>query len=120
MFADPQSVTYNTVAKSLPRISSGQDSSTYRLNDTAGNAIYTMTLTHQFKARNRVIARLQRESITTDPLATATNIDVSMAATFTIDFPNAGLTPVDAQYLGSALTGFLTSANILRLANGET
>jgi len=120
MFADPQSITYNAVAKSLACISRSSENSVYRLNDTANNAIYTMTLSHTFKTRNRVVARIQRESITTDPLSTATNIDVSMAATFTCDFPNAGLTPVDAQQLGTALVTFLSSANLLKLANGET
>jgi len=120
MLSDPQSITYNTVAKSLARISNAVDNSVYRLNDTAGQAIYTLTLQHQFKSRNRVVARLQRESIATDPLSASTNIETSMAGTFTLDFPNAGLTPVDAQYLGSALVAFLTSAVLLRLANGET
>jgi len=120
MFADPQTVTYNAVAKSLACISRSSESSVYRFNDSATNSIYTLTLSHSFKTRNRAVARIQRESITTDPLSSSTNIDVSMTATMTIDFPNAGLTPVDAQMLGNCLTGFLSSANVLKLANGET
>lgn len=118
MFADPQSVTYATVAKSLPRTGSDPNTSTYKLND--GGVIYTLSLTHQFAKRNRVVARLQRDSFASDPLVPANNILASMTASFTIDFPQTGLAASDAQNLGNALTAFLTSANILKMINGET
>lgn len=118
MFSDPQSITYSTVAKSLPTTGRGTDESTYKLNDSG--VIYTMKLGHQFKRRNRVVARLQRDSYASDPLVPTQNILASMTATFTLDFPNVGLTTADAQSLANALVGWLTSANILKLANGET
>lgn len=118
MFADPQSVTYATVAKSLPRIDNGPGSSEYKLNDSG--VVYDLVLSHQFKTRNRVVARLRRDSTIADPLVPTQNFLASATATFTIDFPRTGLTTVDAQNLGNALVGFLTSANILKLANGET
>lgn len=118
MFADPQSVTYNTVAKSLPTTGRGADESTYKLNDSG--VVYTMKLGHQFKRRNRVVARLQRDAFASDPLVPAQNILASATATFTIDFPNIGMTAADAQLLGLALKDWLSSANILKLVNGET
>lgn len=118
MFSDPQSVTYSTVAKSLPVIGRNSDESSYKLNDAG--VIYQMKLGHQFKKRNRVVARLQRDSFASDPLVPAQNILASMTATFTLDFPNIGLTTADAQNLGKALRDWLTDANILKLANGET
>jgi hypothetical protein len=118
VFADPLSVTYNTVAKSLPAIGRGDTASTYQLNDTG--VVYTLTISHQFKTRNRVVARLQRTASSTDPLIPAQNILASATATVTLDFPTVGLTPVDAQSLGNALVGFLSSANLLKMANGET
>lgn len=118
MFSDPQSVTYAAVAKSLPAISRGESQSVYALNDTGVG--YTLTLSHQFKTRNRVVARLQRDSSVTDPIIPAQNIRASMTATFTMDFPNAGLTTADAQALGKALVGFLSDATLLKLAGGET
>ncbi len=119
MFADPQSVTYATVAKSLPRIGTTDSSSEYRLVASSG-ATYDLTLTHQFAKRNRVVARLRRDSVVTDPLVPANSLAASMTATFTIDFPATGLYPADATDLGNALVGWLTSSNILKLANGET
>lgn len=118
MFSDPQSVTYATVAKSLPAISRGDSESVYRLDDSGVK--YTLTLSHQFKARNRVAARLRRDSYVSDPLVPANSILASMTASFTLDFPNTGLTTADAQSLGKALIGFLSDANVLKLANGET
>jgi len=118
VFGDPQSVTYATVAKSLPAIGRGDSSSSYRLDDSGVQ--YDLTLSHSYGKRNRFVARLQRTSAVTDPLIPANSIAVSMTASFTLDLPPAGLTAVDAQNLGNALTGLLTSANILNLAGGET
>lgn len=118
MFADPQSVTYSTVAKSLPAIGRGDDSSEYKLNDSG--VVYDLLLQHQFKARNRAVVRLRRDSYASDPIVPTNNVLASMTATLTIDFPNVGLTPADAQALALALVGWATSANILKLVNGET
>lgn len=118
MFSDPQSVTYATVAKSLPAISRGDSQSVYQLNDAG--VIYTLTLSHQFKARNRVVARLQRDASVTDPIVPAQNIRASMTATMTIDFPTVGYTLSDAQAIGKCLVGFLTDSTLLKLAGGET
>jgi hypothetical protein len=119
VFNDPQSVTYNAVAKSLPRTGSTGVQSDYRLVDSGG-VVYTLTLSHQFSKRNRVVARLRRESTVTDPLVPANSIGASMTATLTIDFPVAGLTPTDAQLLAKALVGWGSDANLLKLAGGET
>lgn len=118
MFSDPQSVTYATVAKTLPAISRSEDESVYKLND--GGTVYTLTLGHQFKARNRIVARLRRDSYVADVLVPTQNIAASMTATMTFDFPNNGLTATDVQSLAKALVGFLTDSTILKLANGET
>jgi hypothetical protein len=118
MFSDPQSVTYATVAKSLVRVDTGPGMSEYRLNDSG--VIFDLKLSHQFAKRNRAVARLQRDAFSADPLVPAQNILASATASFTLDFPSAGLTATDAQNLGAALVLWLTPANILKMANGET
>lgn len=118
MFADPQSVTYATVAKSLPAIGRSDSDSEYKLNDSG--VVYDLILSHQFKTRNRAVARLRRDSYASDPLVPANNVLASMTGTFTLDFPNVGLTAADAQNLGKALRDWLSDANILKLVNGET
>lgn len=119
MFTDPQAVTYATVAKNLPAIGRSAEQSDYVLQDT-GNVTYRLTLLHSFKTRNRVVARLRRDSIVGDPLTTGNNIPVSMTATLTIDVPSTGLALTDGQALGKALVGWASDANLLKLLNGET
>jgi len=119
MFSDPQSITYATVAKSLVKIGQGQDQSEYKLNDSGG-IVYDLILGHQFKARNRAFARLRRDSVQVDPLIPAQNIPAGMTATLTLDYPSVGLANTDVQALANALTAFCSSANILKLINGET
>nr|QDH86914.1 MAG: hypothetical protein H4Bulk47457e2721_000002 [Leviviridae sp.] len=118
MFADPQSVTYATVAKSLAAVGRTDTQSEYRLDDSG--TVYDLTVSHQFKGRNRVVARLRRDAIVANPLNPTTNIVASATASFTVDFPSSGLTSSDAKDLGNALVAWLTSANILKMANGET
>jgi len=119
VFADPQSITYATVAQSLPKIGTGADSSEYKLTNGSG-IVYDLTLSHTFAKRSRVVARLRRDTVVTDPLIPAQSVPASMTCTFTIDFPNSGLLPTDAQSLAKALVGWLSDANILKLAGGET
>lgn len=119
MFADPQSVTYSAVAKSLPAISRSTDSSSYKLYD-AGNVIYDLSLSHSFKTRNRAVARLSRQLFTTDVLIPANSILTGATATLTVDFPATGMTLTDAQLLAKALVGWASDANILKLVGGET
>lgn len=118
MFADPQSVTYNTVAKSLVTTARGDNSSVYELNDSGVK--YKLTLSHQYSKRNRVAARLERETYASDPIVPAQNILAGATVTFVMDFPNVGLLPIDVSYLAQALVDWLTDANLLKLINNET
>jgi len=118
VFTDPQSITYATVAKSLPTIGRNDLQSEYKLNDSG--VVFDLILGHQFKSRNRVVARLRRDCYAADPLVPAQNVLASATATFTVDFPNVGMTLVDAQNLGKALVGWLSDATLLKLLNGET
>jgi len=119
MFADPQSVTYATVAKSLPAISRSDTQSEYKLFDTGG-VVYDLILAHSFKTRNRAIIRLRRDAYASDPLVPANNVLASMTATLTVDYPTFGLTVTDAQNLANALVAWSTSANVLKVISGET
>jgi len=102
----------------MPAISRDANQSVYKMSD--GTAVFTLTLGHSFKARNRVFARLQRDTYSSDPLVPANSVLASMTATITMDFPNVGITTTDVQNLANALTAFASSANVLKLANGET
>jgi len=118
MFADPAVVTYNTVAKSLVRTGTTEEQSAYNLNDSG--TLYNLQIGHKFKTRNRTFARFQRTAAVTDPLIPAQFIQVSGSATFSFDFPTAGMTAAEAVLMAKALRDFLTDAFLLKLANGET
>jgi hypothetical protein len=120
MFVDPQSLTYATVAKSLPAIGRGADSSLYKLSNSDGS-ILQLNLSHQFKPRRtRAVARLQFDTFSPDPLSPANSILASATATLTVDFPTAGLAVVNATDLATCLVVWSTPGNLTRLLNGET
>lgn len=114
-FADPQSVTVNTVAQSLVRISSNEMAASYRKDDGS----YELSISHQEKARNRRTVRLNHRKIATDPL-TAANAEFSMSAYLVIDMPPVGYTNSDAEDIVTGLCDWLTSANILKVLAGES
>lgn len=117
MFADPQSITVNSVAQSLPAISRNTDSSLYRKDDGS----YQMVVSHQFKpTRNRFTVRLTAEKIAADPLASANNQVYSSSVYLVMDKPVAGYSNTEIQQLTSALVAWLTVGNIAKVLGGET
>lgn len=121
MFSDPQSVTVNVTAVSVPAISRGTDTSAYSATDATYGDI-KFTVSHQFKKRNRVVVRLDAQKIVTDPLIPAQSIPASCSAYFVMDFPDGGvISNADVVYYGKAVTTWLTtSTNMARVVAGET
>lgn len=117
MFADPQSVTINAVAQSLPAIARTVDNSIYQKDDST----VKLTIAHQFKVeRNRFTIRLDQNKTAADPLASANNKVYSQSVFLTMDKPVAGFNNADTQLLASALVAWLTSGNLLKVLGGET
>lgn len=117
MFSDPQSVTVNTVAQSLPAISRNGDNSIYQKDD----ATYKFTIAHQFKpSRKRFTVRLDSNKVAADPLSSANNLVYSSSAYLVIDAPVVGYSNAELQQLSSGLITWLTSANLLKVVGGET
>lgn len=122
MFSDPQALIVNTTTLSLPAISRGTDSSVYRYTDTAAAAVYTFTVSHQFKKRNRFSVRMDINRVVTDPLVPANSVPASASVYTIIDLPvDQTITDVDAGYYLTALRTWLaTSTNGTRVIGGET
>jgi len=116
MFADPQSVTVNAVAQSLPATARNGTSSEYTKDDQS----YKLTIGHQYGNRKRFTIRLDTNKIAADPLASANNQRYSASAYIVIDGPNVGYTNAELQQLASALSSWATSANLLKVLGGET
>lgn len=117
MLADPQSVTVNAVANSLPRISpaTGFAGMFAKADSTLGLGF---KITHA--SRDRVEIRLDFAKIAADPI-TAVNQKWTGSASIVINAPPNGVftdTEIKDYVLG--LTGWATSANLLKVLGDET
>jgi hypothetical protein len=117
MFSDPQTVTVNAVAQTLPAISRDVGSSKYRED----NGEYEMVISHQETGkRNRRVVRLNRKITTADPFIPAQNVTASHSVYVVIDHPIAGFSNAEIDDDVAGLVGWLTSANVLKVLGGES
>jgi hypothetical protein len=101
MFADPQSITVNAVAKSMPRILSSGTSSTYQKTDEE----FKLIISHlKSKGRIRSMARVDQRAIVPDPL-TAVNDYETLSFYCVVDRPEVGFTQTQVDQL---IAGFKT------------
>jgi len=120
MLSDPQSVTINAVATSLPGTSRGSNASTYTKDD--GNVKLSISHTYTSK-RNRRMVRLDQRKIAADPLISAQNIEYKLGVYLVIDEPVTGFTVTERQYLVQALADWLkasTNANTIAVLGGQS
>lgn len=116
MFTDPQSITVNSVAQSMPKIKIGSTDATYRSADEA----FQMRISHQStKSRTRRMVRIDQTLIAADPL-TATNVSQTAGVYLVIDEPKFGFSDAQLDYLVDALIAWLTPANIAKVLGSET
>lgn len=118
-FADPQSVTINAVANSLPRVGSGNNSGSFSKDD--GNV--KLSLSHAYGKRTRRTVRLDHRKVAADPLVAAQNLQYSMSCYIVVDVPPVGYTPAEAKQV---VDGFLANlqassgANLVKFLGGES
>lgn len=118
-FADPQSVTINAVAQSLPRVSSGTSSGVFQKDD----ATVKLTVSHNVgKGRARRMVRLDHSKIAADVLLSGVNVRQNGSVWLATDFPEQGYTVAEAKQIVDALTAYLTAssgARATQLLGGE-
>jgi hypothetical protein len=118
-FADPQTVTINAVANTLPRTGFPTNGGVFTKDD--GNV--KLAVAHAVGAkRTRRTARLDFRKIAADPLISAQNIQYSMSAYLVVDIPITGFTVVEQKQIVDALTLYLTAssgAKVTQLLGGE-
>nr|UJQ85138.1 MAG: hypothetical protein 2 [Leviviridae sp.] len=119
--ADPQSVTINAVAVSLPRTSQGVNTGAF----TSADGAVKLTATHvqnNKTGRYRRTARLDHSKIASDPL-TAENTEFSMSMSVIFDVPKRGYTVTEQKQV---VDGFIAALNassgalITKLLGGES
>lgn len=117
-FTDPQSVTIDGTAYSLPRVSSNTNSGAFSTND----GTVDLSVNHNYGKRTRHQVRLDFEKIAPDPLQPANNSKYSMSAYLVVDVPVVGFSVAEQQKIVAGLTKFLTDASgarVTQLLGGE-
>lgn len=119
-FSDPQTVTINAVAQTLPRISSGVNAGSFQKDD----ATVKLTVSHQYaKSRARRMLRIDHSKIAADPLAAGINVKASASCWMVVDVPETGYTVTEQKQIVDAFTAYLTAssgANVTRLLGNES
>jgi len=116
VLADPQSVTINAIATSLPKTQPGPNQSIFTSAD--GKTVMT-TKQNASKSRFRREVRLSQTKVSADPIS-AVNAEAGFSAYLVIDEPRNGVfTDTEIKYVVEALKAWLTSANIDKVLMGE-
>jgi hypothetical protein len=118
-FADPQSVTYNAVAQTLPRVSTLENRSSYKKDD---DSLKLDLSTSPSKSRVSRAARLYHQKTVSDPLIPANSMLTSMSVSIVINEPKLGYSVADRKLVVDALVAWASAnsgANITKLLGGE-
>jgi hypothetical protein len=116
-FADPQNVSIGATPVVLPRVSTGQNSSTYA--QPGGDL--QLTVSHNYGKRNRRTIRLDDAKVAPDVFSSA-NLRHSMSAYLVVDTPKDGYSIAEAAEVVNALVDYLAANNddaVVRLLGGE-
>jgi len=118
-FSDPQTVTINAVAKTLNRVSTGENKSQYSL-DTGD---YKLLVAHQYGNRMRRTVRLDIRKLSADPLISAQNVERSMSIYTVFDLPVQGWTVAQAKLETDGYFAYLTASSgaiVTKILGGES
>lgn len=120
MFADPQSITVNAVAQSMPRVTTDGQKSIYRKSD----GTFTLTISHipsgkGSDQRVRSMVRVDQIAVVPDPL-TAVNDYETLSIYFVIDRPLVGFTSTQVDQLMAGLEGWIDTTSIGKVFGQES
>lgn len=117
--ADPQSIKIGGTTTSLPRVDTGNHSSTYASED----GLTTLKLSTVENRRKRQVIRVDVEKITSDPFIPAQNTTVSMSFYMVFDRPEVGYTNTEALNVAKGLVEACSAteyALLKKLLGGES
>jgi hypothetical protein len=117
-YADPQSITVNAVAQSLPRVSSGVNTGAFSKDD----GTYKLSVSHSYGKRTRRVIRLDASQIAADPLMAGVNVKANAAVYLVVDAPITGYTNATLKQVCDGFLAFLTAssgAKVSQLLGGE-
>lgn len=117
-FADPQSITINAIANTLPRVSSGVSSGAF----ASGDGTVRLTVSHSIGKRSRRTIRLDHSKVAADPFVTGVNGKYSMSTYVVVDTPPVGYSNAEIKQIVDSLTAYLVAtsgARVAQLLGGE-
>jgi len=117
MFSDPQSVTVNGAAKSMPRVENDGKKSVYQMNDET----FKLIISHQPTGSDRVrsMVRIDQRAVVADPL-TSVNDYETLTYYVVVDRPSVGFTSAQLGYLVAGLNTWLDSTAVGKLFGQES
>jgi hypothetical protein len=117
MFSDPISITVNSVAQSLARVSTSGQQSIYEKAD----GTYKLTISHQItgKGRIRSLLKFDHKAVVTNPLDTSNDYDTE---TFSVvwDRPQFGFTVTDGQNDWAGFKAWLDNTALAKVFGKES
>lgn len=119
--SDPQSITISGSAISLPRVSTGDNSSSYLSAD--GNVRLTLSSQYTNNSRIRRNLRVDHTKITADPFVPAQNREVSMSQYMVFDVPRVGYSAAEVKAVHDGFEALITASSdviITKLLGGES
>lgn len=118
-FSDPQSVTVNAVAQSMPRTSSGADRGSFTKDD----GTYKLTISHEYGKQTRRLIKLDNFKVAPDPLFPAQNTPYTASVHLVITEPPVGYTNAELKLVVDGFLAYLSAssgANITKILGGES
>lgn len=120
MLTDPQSITVNAVAKSMPRLISGNLASTYVKDDST----FSLKISHnQFnrdkKRRIKSLVQFSQRAVVADPLTSVNDFE-DVTISFQIDRPEAGFTATQIGQMVAGLQTWLDATMVGKLYGRES
>lgn len=117
---DPQSITVNSVAQSMPRLSStGLTSSYLKSDQTFGLDIKHTPFLRDKKKRVRSLVAFKQRAVVPDPL-TAVNDFEDVVISFQIDRPEHGFTSTQIDHMRAGFFTWLNTALLDKLFGRES
>jgi hypothetical protein len=118
-FTDPQSVTINSVAQSMPRIQTLENGQKTIYQKADGT--WKLTVSHKVSGKDRVnsMVRLDQVAIVPDPLTTVNDFE-TLSFWMVFDRPLAGFTQTQCEQIAAGLKTWLDNTAIGRLFGRES
>jgi hypothetical protein len=114
-FADPQSITVNAVAQSMPRISTTGLRSVYQKSDET----YKLTISHDVNTqRVRSVYRIDNKAVVSDPLSSINDFE-TLSMYLVLERPPFGFSETQVSQLWAGFKDAINAAGIITKIYGR-